>query len=221
MKCDLHIHSDFSDGIFSPEQLVDMAQERGLECISITDHDNFGGTKRAQARARQLGIKYLVGGELSCVQNGTDVHMLAYNVNIDAPEFEENLQRIANLRNQRNVAMVAKLAEQGINIDLSSLSSQGYVGRPIIAREMVRLGYCKDVAEVFDKYLGAGKCCYAQAYARRSDTFYFEFRGYPRFGAPQAVASERTRFRRIFETACRRGAFGYRSKLFYTQYLRA
>lgn len=162
MKCDLHIHSDFSDGIFSPEQLVDMAQERGLECISITDHDNFGGTKRAQARARQLGIKYLVGGELSCVQNGTDVHMLAYNVNIDAPEFEENLQRIANLRDQRNVAMVAKLAEHGINIDLSSLSSQGYVGRPIIAREMVRLGYCKDVAEVFDKYLGAGKCCYVQ-----------------------------------------------------------
>ena len=67
MKCDLHIHSNCSDGIFPPEKLVEMAYARGLDCIAVTDHDTFDGVQRAKTRAKELGMKYLVGAELSSV----------------------------------------------------------------------------------------------------------------------------------------------------------
>ncbi len=163
MKCDLHIHSNMSDGRFSPETLVEMACERGLDCISITDHDNFDATARAQVKAKAMGLKYLVGAELSTVWEGLDVHILAYNVNLADPDLHKAMEPVLQMRDRRNEAMADKLAQQGMPIDLDALRSQGFVGRPVIAREMVRLGYCKDVAEAFEKYIGAGKCCYVQS----------------------------------------------------------
>lgn len=163
MKCDLHIHSTLSDGKFTPEQIVDMAHERGLDCVSVTDHDTFDGTKRAKKRAEELGVKYITGAELSTLQNGLSVHILAYNVNIDDPELTEVMAKIASLRHERNKAMFAKLAEHGINLDLDALAAKdGSLGRPAIAEEMVRLGYCKDVPDAFERYIGDGKVCYVQ-----------------------------------------------------------
>lgn len=162
MKCDLHIHSNCSDGIFPPEKLVEMAHKRGLECIAITDHDTFDGVKRAKARAKELGMKYVVGAELSSV--GTcEAHILAYNVDLDSAEFQRELSLVADMRDKRNAAIVRKLAEHGINIDLDSLKKEGTVGRAVIAREMVRQGVCRDVPEAFDKYLGNDKCCYVSS----------------------------------------------------------
>ena len=163
MKCDLHIHSNCSDGIFTPTKLVDMANERGLDCIAITDHDTVAGVAEGQARAKELGLKYIVGAELSSVLDGRDVHMLVYNLDVNADGFARDMAEIADLRNRRNVAMIAKLAEHGINIDLDKLKEQcTTVGRAVIAREIVRQGVCQDVPEVFDKYLGVDKCCYVQ-----------------------------------------------------------
>lgn len=163
MKCDLHIHSNCSDGIFTPTKLIDMAAERGLDCVSVTDHDTVAGVAEAQARAKELGIKYVVGAELSSVQDGRDVHILVYNMDINADGFARDIAEIASLRNKRNEAIIAKLAEHGIIIDLDKLKEQcATVGRAVIAREIVRQGICKDVAEVFDKYLGTDKCCFVQ-----------------------------------------------------------
>lgn len=163
MKCDLHIHSNCSDGIFTPTKLVEMAAERGLDCIAITDHDTVAGVAEGMARARELGIKYLVGAELSSVQDGRDVHILVYNLDLTADGFDRNIAQIAELRSKRNEAMVARLAEHGITIDLDNLNEQyPTVGRAVIAREIVRQGVCRDVPEVFDKYLGTDKCCFVQ-----------------------------------------------------------
>lgn len=163
MKCDLHIHSNCSDGIFPPAKLVDMANERGLDCLSVTDHDTVAGVSEASARAREVGIKYVVGAELSSVQDGRDVHILVYNLDVNAQGFGADMAEIADMRNRRNIAMVQKLAEYGIKIDLDKLREQcSTVGRAVIAREMVRLGVCRDVPEVFDKYLGTDKCCFVQ-----------------------------------------------------------
>ena len=163
MKCDLHIHTNCSDGMFSPEDVVDMAAQRGLECIAITDHDTFDGVERARRRAEELGLKCLVGAEISSVYNGLDVHMLSYNVDLSNPEFRSSMDQISDLRNQRNVEIVAKLAEHGIHIDLDALKQKvNSVGRAVIAREMVRQGHCKDVADAFERYVGAGKCCFVQ-----------------------------------------------------------
>ena len=162
MKTDLHIHSNCSDGIFSPEAIVDMAKARGLDCISITDHDTFDGVMRAKAHAEEVGLKYVIGAELSAVSD-REVHMLVYNVDVNSDEFKQTVAQIADLRNQRNVAIVAKLAEHGFEIDLDELKKTCVsVGRGVIAREMVKKGYCASVAEVFEKYLGNDGSCFVQ-----------------------------------------------------------
>lgn len=162
MKCDLHLHSTCSDGIFSPEELITFAHEKGLDCVAITDHDTVAGVQRAIDKAKQFGIHCLVGTELSCF-GSCEVHILAYNVDYNSPDFAEEMAQIASYRQIRNKQIVQKLHEHGIDIDLDKLGSQGSVGRGGMAREIVRLGYCQTGAEVFENYLGTGKCCYVQS----------------------------------------------------------
>ena len=162
MKADLHIHTNCSDGIFTPEGIVDMAKARGLDCIAVTDHDTFDGVLRAKARAAEVGLKYVVGAELSALGD-KEVHILVYNVDVNSDEFKQTVAQIADLRNQRNIAIVAKLAEHGFAIDLDELKKNCVsVGRGVIAREMVKKGYCTSVAEVFDKYIGNSGSCFVQ-----------------------------------------------------------
>lgn len=159
MKCDLHIHSKCSDGIFSPEKLAEMAKNKGLQCIAITDHDSFDGVLQGKKRAEELGLEYVIGAEFSSVAN-TEVHILGYNINLSAAGFAEDMDKIADMRNARNEAIAEKLKQHGIVIDLNKLRAQGTVGRAVIAREMVSQGHCKDVSDAFARYLGAGQCCY-------------------------------------------------------------
>ena len=218
MKCDLHIHTNCSDGIFTPEDIVDMAKERGLDCIAITDHDTLEGVERAKAKARELGLKYVVGAEISSVYNGLDVHILAYNIDSTNPEFNEVIGKIADLRNQRNVAMVAKLAEHGIIIDLEALKLEvASVGRAVIAREMVRLGYCKDVVDVFERYLGAGKCCYVQT-RRLTPTeairFALHFGGLPVIAHPKQLHMNESEFEQFLQPLVKAGLAGIEANYF-------
>lgn len=162
MKCDLHIHSVCSDGIYPPQKLVEMAKQKGLDCIALTDHDTVQGVAEARQRAKELGIKCLVGIELSCY-SVCEVHMLGYNMDTSDPGFAREIDSIVQLRNRRNELIRQKLSQHGVELDVSKLNRHGTVGRGVMAREMVRLGYCKDIAEVFEKYLGVDKCCYVQS----------------------------------------------------------
>ena len=218
MKCDLHIHTNCSDGIFNPEDIVEMAKQRGLDCIAITDHDTFIGVERAKCRADEIGLKYVVGAEISSVVNGLDVHMLAYNVDIYNPEFKDVMDRIADLRNQRNIAIVSKLHEQGIDIDLDALKHKvDSVGRAVIAREMVRLGYCKDVADAFERYIGAGKCCFVQT--RRltpveAIRFTLHFGGLPVLAHPKQLHMSEKEFEHFLQPLVKAGLAGIEANYF-------
>lgn len=219
MKCDLHIHSNCSDGIFSPSKLVEMAKDRGLECIAVTDHDTFAGVLEAQEKAREAGMKYIVGAELSSVYEGRDVHILAYNVNMSMDGFEHDLAQIADLRNQRNFAMVKKLAEHGITVDLEKLKEQcTVVGRPAIAMEIVRQGICNDVPEVFDKYLGQDKCCFVQT-RRLTPTeaiqFTLKYGGLPVLAHPKQLRmSGNAKFEQFLRTLVKAGLAGIEAHYF-------
>ena len=218
MKCDLHIHSNCSDGIFTPEEIVDMASSRGLDCIAITDHDTFAGVARAQVRAKEVGLKYVVGAEISSVADDLDVHMLAYNVDIDSTEFCDIMAQISDLRNQRNVAIVAKLAEHGINIDLDALKQKvNSVGRAVIAREMVKQGYCNSVAEVFENYIGVGKPCFV--HTRRltpveAIRFILRFGGIPVLAHPKQLRMSEKEFEKFLHPLVQAGLAGIEANYF-------
>ena len=217
MKCDLHIHSNMSDGIFSPERLVDLAVERGLDCISVTDHDGFDGTRRARAHALQTGLRYVVGAELSTLAEDVDVHILAYNVDVDDPDLAVAMQTVSRLRDDRNRLMADKLQQHGFPIDLDALAAHGFVGRPVIAREMVRLGYCKDVAEAFDKYIGADKCCYVQSERLSPEEairLTLRFGGLPVLAHPKQLRMDKPRFERFLRKLVSVGLAGIEANYF-------
>ena len=217
MKTDLHIHSNCSDGIFTPEALVDMAKARGLDCIAITDHDTFDGVLRAKSRAEEVGLKYVVGAELSAVSD-REVHILVYNVDVSSDEFKQTVSKIADLRNQRNVAMVAKLAEHGMQIDLNELKKHCVsVGRGVIAREMVKKGYCGSLAEVFEKYLGNNGSCFVQT-RRLTPTevihFALRFGGIAVLAHPKKLYMNQEEFERFLQPLVKAGLGGIEANYF-------
>ncbi len=164
MKCDLHIHSNCSDGMLSPEQVVVRAQQHGMQCIAVTDHDTLAGVSRAQQEGGKLGVQVLSGVELSTISGNKEVHILVYGLDCSDSALQQEMCAISNMRNNRNVELVSKLAQHGMPIDIANIASTtgGSVGRPAIALEMVKLGYVSSVIEAFEKYIGKGKPCYVQ-----------------------------------------------------------
>ena len=195
-----------------------MAAQRGLDCIAITDHDTFDGAKRGKARARELGLKYVVGAEISSVLDGLDVHMLAYNVDIDNAELQKEIAEISDLRNQRNIAIVAKLAEHGIDINLDALKqSVTSVGRAVIAREMVRLGVVKDVSEAFDNYIGTDKCCFVQTKRLTPIEvirFTLRYGGIPVLAHPKQLRMNEKEFEQFLKPLVKAGLTGIEANYF-------
>lgn len=216
MKCDLHIHSKFSDGIFTPEQLAVTAKDRGLDCIAITDHDTFDGVLQGKKKAREIGLGYVVGAEFSSVGH-TEIHILGYNLDIEAPNFAVEMKKISDLRNQRNEAIVEKLNKHGINVDLDKLRAQGSVGRAVIAREMVKLGHCQDVSDAFARYLGVGQCCYANTERLKPIEviqFILRFGGIPVLAHPKQLKLDFSEFEKFLKPLVLSGLGGIEAQYF-------
>lgn len=164
IKCDLHLHTNVSDGDFTVEYVVGREKNLGLDVISVTDHDTVDGVAEAVARGEALGLKVLPGVELSTMDD-REVHMLGYNVNYLDKNFTEELARLRDMRKRRNRMMLAKLKEYGIDVsedDMLSVACGTTVGRAHIAKAMVKKGYCQSMNQAFDEYLGFGKKAYVK-----------------------------------------------------------
>jgi len=159
MKIDLHSHSTYSDGTFTPEDLILKAKEKNLELYSITDHDNLDAQKEAVNYAKKYGVNYITGLEISCkFKNMFDI--LGYNINLDNEELNAALRKVQDFRKNRNSLMIEKLNSLGFDISLEEVISEAQgdvIGRPHFARILLKKGYVKDRDEAFDKYLGDGK----------------------------------------------------------------
>lgn len=152
MIADLHVHTTASDGSLSPAQAVKWACEKGIEALSVTDHDSVSGILEAEAEAEKRGIKFVSGIEISS-QSYCEVHVLGYGIDCENPKFLRELDVLKNKRVERNLDIGRKLKRYGVMPDMD-FEAQG-VGRKNIAREMVKAGYVKDEAEAFEKYLGS------------------------------------------------------------------
>ena len=160
---DLHLHTTASDGRLTPEQLVTRAQAAGLTTISITDHDTVAAIADVTALASGLGIRVVTGIEITAVDDGRDVHMLGYFFDPASTTLAVMLERQRALRIARVREIGDRLAALGLPIDVESVllaaaaSPGSSIGRPQVAREMLRTGHVASVQEAFDLWLATGR----------------------------------------------------------------
>lgn len=157
---DLHVHSNASDGSFTPEEVVELAKEAGLSYFALTDHDTVKGVERAIKHAESIGgIQVIPGTELSCYEGDREIHIVGLFVDHNNKAFLEALDNLEKARELRNEQMVQKFVDSGIPLTIEELkhgNSGSVITRAHFARVLVEKGVCKDKAEAFDKYLGIG-----------------------------------------------------------------
>ncbi|MBI2861906.1 MAG: PHP domain-containing protein [Chloroflexi bacterium] len=167
MRIDLHIHTNASDGAYSPADVVELAHEKGLDIIAITDHDSTEGVEEATAAGRRWGVEVIPGVELSADVPSAEVHIVGYFVDYHDRSLQEVLQRLRTSRVQRAQAMVTKLAQLRMPLDwdrVKAIAGDGAVGRPHIALAMRERGYVANTGEAFNRYLGRNGPAYVERY---------------------------------------------------------
>ena len=169
MRIDLHTHSTVSDGTLSPADLVRAAAAAGVDVLAITDHDAAAGWAAAEQVAREEGIGLVRGMEISTRHAGQGVHLLAYLVDPTYPPLVAALAAILDGRNSRVPAILARLRQAGIDIDVHDVrrvaAGATATGRPHIADALVDLGVVADRDEAFARFLSPGRPGYVDRYA--------------------------------------------------------
>jgi predicted metal-dependent phosphoesterase TrpH len=162
-RCDLHCHTTESDGTLTPRQIVALAREIGLRTLAITDHDTIAGLAEGKAAGNDFGVRVLSGVEISVEYASRTVHMLGYCFDAGAEKLRAGLEKLVGGRNERNKKIVARLNELGMPVTLEEIEAEAggkVVGRPHIARVLLRHGYVATWEEAFDKYLARGGAAY-------------------------------------------------------------
>ena len=160
-NADLHCHSTVSDGTLTPEVLASRATANGVELWALTDHDEIGGLARAAAAARQIGLPYLTGVEISVTFANVTVHIVGLGFDPTDARMEKGLRETRGGREQRARQMGAELARVGIpgafEGALKFVDNPELISRTHFARYIVESGFCSDTNAVFRKYLAEGK----------------------------------------------------------------
>lgn len=164
MPVDLHTHSTASDGSASPNQLVQLAVERGLKAMALTDHDTTEGVEDALGAAEIAGIELIPGTELSLEYDNGGMHLVVLFLSPGSGPLQDRLCELQKGREARNEQIVARLNALGMemtNEEVRDEAGEGSVGRPHIAAVMVAKGYVPDMRTAFDEWLGNDKPAYA------------------------------------------------------------
>ena len=153
---DLHVHSNASDGTFTPSEVVALAAEKGLAAIALTDHDTIDGISEAQAAAAGLPIEIIPGIELSCVYQGEEIHILGLFVDPADREFISETDALKEIRKKRNEEIIRRFQNAGISITLEEVMAGNpdtVITRAHFARILLEKGYVKNMDQAFKKYL--------------------------------------------------------------------
>ncbi len=161
VNADLHCHSVWSDGVLTPQALVARAQAGGVELFALTDHDEVSGVAIAKDAAQALNLPFLAGVEVSVTWAGETVHIVGLGVDPQHEGLVEGLRRTRSGRDQRALDMSEQLAKVGIlgayEGAIKFAGNPSLLSRTHFARFLVESGVCRDVPDVFSRYLVQGK----------------------------------------------------------------
>ena len=163
MSIDLHSHSSFSDGSDTPEELIGKAARIGIRTLALTDHDTLEGVTRASAAAEEAGIELIAGTELSLDWDKGGMHLVVLWLDPVRGPLQDRLEGLQRGRDLRNVKIVERLNQLGIDITIDEVLEQagsGTVGRPHFAAVMQRKGVVETMNQAFNEYLGTGAPAY-------------------------------------------------------------
>jgi hypothetical protein len=162
---DLHVHSTASDGSHAPEVVVKRASGAGLGAIALTDHDTLAGIPEALAAGERFGVRVIGGCEFSAAAPWGEMHVLGYFLPSDSAALDAFLERCRADRVRRARAMVEQLQRLGVGLSFEHVlheSAGGAVGRPHVARAIVRHGSAIDLGDAFDRFLGRGRPAFVE-----------------------------------------------------------
>lgn len=162
---DLHVHSTASDGSLAPEAVVKRAMAAGLRAIGLTDHDSVGGIPEALAAGERFGVRVIAGCEFSAAAPWGEMHVLGYFLPSSSAPLEAFLERCRADRVRRAQLMVERLQGLGVSLSFDSVLNEsrgGAVGRPHVARAIVRHGGAIDLGDAFDRFLGRGRPAFVE-----------------------------------------------------------
>lgn len=171
MKTDLHIHTYYSDGVFSPEKIVDTAVDVGLQAIAITDHDNVLAYDVAKKHIKEKGLEdkleLIRGIEVNTLYKNYEVHILGYFMNPENSDFQAMLKAQQQARIKQTKEIIALLSKkEGIKVkfdDIKKLVAEGgSIGRPHIAKAITNVGGTTNVMDAYAKYIHEDSPVYVQ-----------------------------------------------------------
>jgi predicted metal-dependent phosphoesterase TrpH len=160
MFADLHLHTNFSDGTFTPEELAARAAEQKLQAVALTDHDTIAGCPRMADACAKEGVEFIPGAEFTADHRGREVHILGYWLNTQSPALLSRLAGFQAVRSQRIRDMVHRLNQKGVPLTSEAVFTIAQClspGRPHVARALVEGGYCKTYDDAFERYLKKGR----------------------------------------------------------------
>lgn len=154
---DMHMHTIYSDGEYEPQQLIEMAKIKKIDTISITDHNTVNGLKKIDF-SKINGINVIPGIEITCKVDKGQFHLLGYNINYEDEKLNEKLK---DLRTNSYYSMICSLnvlkLDYNILFDSNDISDlfnkKGNIGRPDLAKLLIKYRYVKTAREAFNKYL--------------------------------------------------------------------
>jgi predicted metal-dependent phosphoesterase TrpH len=162
----LHVHTNVSDGRYSPSEVVQRAVRSGLRYLAITDHDTVSGIAAALETARAYpGLTLIPGVEINTDVPSGEAHVLGYFIDHTHQELLTLLSEMRCSRQERAQSMIAKLESLGIRISwerVKEIAKTDAIGRPHIAQALLEKGYITDLKEAFDRYIGRDKPAYVE-----------------------------------------------------------
>lgn len=162
---DLHCHSTASDGMLSPQEVVQRAHQQGVNVLALTDHDTISGLSQAREQAEKLGISLINGVEISTSWENRAIHIVGLGLDETSEKMAALLTNQAELRLQRAVEIGQKLERLGVVNAFAETQklANGEVTRAHYARYLVQIGKVANDNQAFKKYLGQGKSAYVKA----------------------------------------------------------